>query len=96
MRTFLRKQFRFILDPLEKGDAPFTVNPLSRKVLIVMGFLFSALSSGSIIVFFLSDLSEPISLFPGVVFLIVGLLCLIVGCLGSDRAVAKVWGDRNT
>jgi hypothetical protein len=33
-------------------------------------------------------------LIPILVFFVIGFVCLIVGFLGSDRAVAKIWGSR--
>lgn len=37
------------------------------------------------------NFSEGGGIIPTVVFLGVGLVCEIVGLLGSDRAVAKIW-----
>lgn len=94
MSDFLRQVFSFILLPLEKGDEPIQVKSLNRKVLIAMGCLFVLLGSGSFIAFLVFELPDMTYIFPAVVFFIVGILCLIVGCLGNDRAVAKIWGSR--
>ena len=92
--SFLRSLFVFILDPLEKGDGDFKKNPLGRKILIVIGLLFFGLGSGVVFIYFKVGLQDIAYLIPSLVFLSVGVLCLIVGCLGNDRAVSKVWGNR--
>jgi hypothetical protein len=95
MNKRLRYFFSFILKPLEKGSEPIQVNPLNRKVLIVMGCLFFVLGAGSLTAFLMLEISDKTYLFPAAVFFIVAILCLIVGCLGNDRAVAKIWGSSN-
>ncbi|MGH1428781.1 MAG: hypothetical protein ACRBEE_12630 [Arenicella sp.] len=93
MKKTLRTLFGFILTPLERGEADFKKNPLGRKVLIIIGLLFSSLGGAVFTAIHLLKLHDLGYLIPGVVFTTVGVLCLIVGCLGNDRAVAKVWGN---
>ncbi len=92
MKETLRTLCSPILKPFESGDEPYVYKPLNRKILLVMSFLFLALSTA---VFLLAPEGSGMSyLFPGIVFGTVGLACLIVGALGNDRAVAKIWGNR--
>jgi len=95
MKNALKKVFGFILNPLEKGDEEFLHNKLGRKILLVMGFLFSALSAGIATTVLNLENTDPTYLFPSVIFGCAGLYCWVVGLLGSDRAVAKVWGSRS-
>ncbi len=94
MKTLLRSLFSFVLTPLEKGEEEFHHNPLGRKILIVIGVLFSGLGSGVIFIYFTLALEDIAYLIPSLVFLTVGVLCLVIGSLGNDRAVAKIWGNR--
>lgn len=57
-----------------------------------MGCLFSALAT---LVFWLALESEPGYLIPVTVFGCIGIVSLIVGLLGTDRAVARIWGSNN-
>jgi hypothetical protein len=92
MKIALRKLFWFILQKFEKGDEPYTYKPLNRTILIIVGLLFCALSI--ITVYVASDESGYSFLIPFSVFFSVGLVCLVVGFLGNDRAVSKIWGNR--
>ena len=92
MKTQLRKTFWFILGNFEKGDEPYKYKPLSRKILLILGFLFIVLSI--IIVYFLFEKQSYGYLLPAIVFFTVGFISVTVGLLGSDRAVAKIWGNR--
>ena len=56
-----------------------------------MGCLFTALAA---LVFSFIQWDNPGYLLPVVIFGGVGLLCLIIGLLGNDQAVAKIWGSR--
>ena len=92
MRDFFRKVFWFILAVFEKGDGPYSYKPLNRVILIVVGLLFIFLSS---IVLYTSDYVDGYGfLIPVVIFFTVGFVSTIVGLLGSERAVAKIWGTR--
>jgi len=92
MKNLFRKIFWFILRNFEKGDEPYSYKPLNRTILIVVGFLFIALSM--ITVFFSIDMEGYGFLIPVVVFFTVGFVSITVGFLGSDRAVSKIWGNR--
>lgn len=92
MRNLLRKIFSPILNVFEKGDEPYTAKALNRKILIVIGALFTFLVT--VVIYLSYDKGEPGYLIPVVVFASVAIVALVVGFLGSDRAVAKIWGNR--
>lgn len=90
MLTLLRTAFAFILNPLEAGNAPYAYKRSHRHVLIGVGVLALSLATGVILVGAGRDLA---SLFPGLVFGLGGLFALVIGLVGNDRAVAKLWGN---
>ena len=92
MKKLLIKFFSPILNIFEGGDEPYSAKPLNRKILIVIGVLFSGLCS--VVVYLSYDKGEPGYIIPVIVFSAVALVALVVGFLGSDRAVAKVWGNK--
>jgi len=79
-----------ILNIFESGNEPFTYKPSHRKILIVFGVLFSGLASA---VFWFSQGLDLGYFIPVVVFGGVGLLSLLIGFVGTDRAVAKLWSS---
>lgn len=90
MKTWLRKLFWFILRFFENGDEAYEYKPINRKILVVVGLLFSVLA---LITIYVSIGKNGYGfLIPVVVFLGVGTVSIIVGLLGSDRAVARIWG----
>jgi len=56
-----------------------------------MGCLFCGLAAA---VFFLAQGEDPGYFLPVLIFGGTGLLSLLIGLLGTDRAVAKIWGSR--
>lgn len=92
MKNVLRILFSSILNPFEQGSEAYTYKASHRKVLIVVGILFLLLSTVS----FVASLSVQQwgGLLPAFVFFAAGLVSGVVGALGSDRAVAKIWGNR--
>ena len=92
MKNILRKLFAFILNPFEKGDEPFSYKKSNRIILLVVGLLFAGL--GALVAFFSDHMNGYGFLIPVIIFGAVGLVSIIVGLLGSDRAVAKIWGNR--
>ncbi len=87
----MRKLFSPILKCFESGTDPFVYKPSHRMALIVMGFLFSGLA---MLVFMLAQGEQWGYFLPVLVFGGSGLLSLLVGFMGSDRAVAKIWGSK--
>ena len=92
MRNQLRHLFGFILHPFERGDEAFNHKPLNRRILIAVGILFGALCAVSITLGVVNG--QAGYLIPIVVFGGASLVSLVVGLLGSDRAVARIWGNK--
>ncbi|WP_016955485.1 hypothetical protein [Catenovulum agarivorans] len=91
MKNILRSIFSPVLNIFEKGDDNYVYKPLNRTILIVVGLLFAVLGSA---VTWLSPKEELGFLIPLVVFGGASFVCLIVGLLGNDKAVAKIWGGK--
>ena len=91
MKDFFIKLFGFVLNRFEKGDGPYAYKSSSRLILLVVGLLFGGLSGGSL--FFSMSKGDASAFLPIIVFFAVAAVCLIVGLLGSDRAVATLWGN---
>jgi hypothetical protein len=91
MKNFLIRLFWPILKIFEKGGDAAGYKPSHRTILIIVGSLFIFLSSLSGVMAL--SAGEPGALFPVVIFFCVGAVALIVGTLGSDAAVSKIWGS---
>ena len=91
MQDSLRKAFVFILRHFEKGNGPYDYKPLHRKILLVVGTLFAVLAVGTIYMS-PSRAGHGVAI-PVLVFGTVSGVCLVVGLLGNDRAVARIWGQ---
>lgn len=92
MKEVLRKLFSPLLNVFESDDGSFTYNKSHRKILLVVACLFLTLASVALsagVVF-----AQWGALLPTLIFICVGLTCLVVGALGTDRAVAKIWGNK--
>jgi hypothetical protein len=96
MKSLLRRIFKPLLTPLERGDgdsgSDYVYKPSHRIILIVISFMFLFLASLSL---FLAPSGEWDYMIPVVVFGGAGLFCLLVGSIGKDIAVARLWGSRN-
>ena len=92
MKSLLQRLFSPLLNPFEQGTEPYEYKPMSRRILIVISVLFSILTA---VTFFLSPADAGLAIaFPMIIFGGASFVCLIVGSLGSERAVAKIWGSR--
>ena len=91
MKSLLRKIFAFLLKYFESGTEEFAYKSSHRTILIAVGVLFSLLALGLLWLAQGQDLGYllPVAVFGGA-----GLISLIVGTLGTDRAVAKIWGSQ--
>ena len=92
MKPLLKKIFWPILRIFETAEAPANYKPSHRVILNIVGSLFVLLSLGSAAVALNSD--QLGALVPVVVFFCIGFVSLLVGALGSDNAVAKIWGNK--
>jgi len=92
MKQTLRKLCRPLLDIFEKGEGPYAYKPQNRTILIFLGVLFVILG---LAVMAVALGSAGVGVFlPVIIFGGAGVVCLIVGTLGSDRAVSRIWGGR--
>ena len=92
MKDKLIKLFWPLLANFEKGEGEYVYKPLNRKILIALGVLFLALTSG--IAWVVVSTQNWGALLPVIIFGVVGFVCIVVGSLGSDKAVAKIWGTK--
>lgn len=91
----MKKRLRTIIAPIlnifESGDESCNYKPFHRIILIVVVVLFLGLAG---LVFWLVRGMEPTYLLPVLVFSGIAFLSLVIGLLGSERAVSKVWNSR--
>ncbi len=88
----MKKLFSPILNYFESGDEPYAYKPSHRVILFVVGSLFLLLAIG--LVALGVGFSQLGAVFPFLIFFAVAVTCLVVSALGSDRAVAKIWGSK--
>ena len=92
MKQVLRKIFSPILNYFEKGEEPFHYKSINRKILIFISIVFLGLA---MLVLYLMPVDADFGyLLPVVVFSTIAIVGLVVGILGTDRAVSKIWGNR--
>jgi len=92
MKASLRALFAPILNVFESGDEPYVYKPSQRTILLVVSVLFSVLI---LAICGFSWNSEDFGfLIPVVIFSGVALVGFVVGLLGNERAVAKIWGNK--
>lgn len=92
MKNTLRKIFSPILNLFEQGDGPYVYKSMSRKILIAMGLMFAGIAT-VVILYIIHNKAYGYAL-PAIVFSTVALVSIIVGALGNERAVAKIWGNK--
>ncbi|MCH8529383.1 MAG: hypothetical protein LAT65_00900 [Saccharospirillum sp.] len=92
MKARLRQLFSPLLNYFEAGEGEYHYRKLNRSVLVGVGILLLVLAAGS----FASSLFIGImgAIIPIVIFLSGSIVCLVIGVLGNDRAVAKIWGNK--
>ncbi|WP_421850412.1 hypothetical protein [Marinomonas sp.] len=89
MKAVLRKLCSPVLRIFESGEGEFDYKSSHRTILIVLGLLCLVIASISLAMTLMTR--EPAGVIPIMVFLLTGLVCEIVGLLGTDRAVARIW-----
>lgn len=92
MKSQLRAIFSPLLNVFERGDEPYNYKPLNRTILLATSTLFTLLTG--VIIWLALRQSELSYLLPAVIFGSVALTGVLVGTLGNDRAVAKIWGNK--
>jgi len=93
MKPLLRKIFSFVLTPLENSKGQYEYKSSHRTILRIVGFLFLGVASAAL--YFSLQINELAGLLPVILFSGTGLLSLIVASVGSDKAVAKIWRNRD-
>jgi hypothetical protein len=89
MKDVMRKLCSPILEMFESGEGKYDYRKSHRTILLVLGALCFIIASVSL--FFTLKTGEFAGIIPIAVFFITGLVCEIVGLLGSDQAVARIW-----
>lgn len=89
MKETLRKLFRPILQRFESGEGEFVYKQSHRWILKVVGTLFFILSTVSLVSGVVTG--QFAAALPALVFFAVGFVCMVIGFLGNDKAVASIW-----
>ena len=92
MKKTLTKLFWPILRFFETEEESQYYKKSHRVILIIVGFLFVSLSLGSAVSAYSN--SSPGAFMPVVIFFSVGLVAIVVGSLGSNSSVSKIWGNK--
>jgi hypothetical protein len=90
MKERLIKVFWPVLAMFEKGEPAVSFRPSHRKILLAVGLLFLVLFSVSL--FFAFTSTQLGAVIPALVFGAVSAVSILVSSLGSDVAVARIWG----
>lgn len=91
MKETLRNIFWPILRQFETGEPIEKYKASHRTILVVVGALFLVLSTAS---GFASVYAGSMgALIPVMVFFAVGMVTLVVGALGTNEAVSRIWGQ---
>lgn len=93
MKAILTRLVSPILNALENAEGDYQYSPSHRKILAIMGILFLGITA--VTLYFSMKIEQMAGLLPVILFGSIGLLCLIVVWVGSDKAVAKLWRNRN-
>lgn len=93
MKSRLTQLFWLLLKPFE-DDRPATgYRALHRRITWVVGVLFLVIAFASL--YMALSVDQWAAFIPVVVFFGASLVSLVVGLLGSERAVAKLWGVKS-
>lgn len=92
MKNILKTVFAPILNIFEKNNDEFVHRSLNRKIVLFISSVFLILAFG--LPAFMPQLINMGYWFVMLVFGTLSLVGLIVGLLGSDKAVAKLLGSR--
>lgn len=90
MKNALQRLCRPVLAWFEKGEPAASYRPSHRMILLAVAALFLLLFAVSL--YLALSAGQLGALIPVVAFFVVSSVSLIVGTLGSDIAVARIWG----
>lgn len=90
MKSLLHRLFSPLLKPFEDGRPASGYRPIHRRIAWVVGLLFLVIAFTSL--YMALSVDQWAAFVPVVVFFGASLISLVVGLLGSDRAVTKLWG----
>ena len=92
MRNILTRLCWPILKFFEVGEKPSNYKKSHRVALNILGGLFVLLSLASAAAAYF--VGGAAALLPVIIFFCVGFVACVVGTLGSDVAVSKIWGTK--
>jgi len=92
MKSFFKTIFSPVLNIFEKNNDEFIYRSLNRKIVLFISVVFFLLAFA--LPAFMPQLFKMGYWFVMIVFGCLSLVGLIVGLLGSDKAVAKLLGSR--
>lgn len=92
MKSALTKLLWPILKRFETDIEPANYKKSHRSILIIVGSIFVVLSTISAGIVFSGG--QWGGLVPVVVFFSIGFVAVVVGALGSNGAVSKIWGTK--
>jgi len=92
MKNLLKNIFSPILNIFEKNNDEFVYRSLNRKIVLFISLVFLLLAFG--LPALMPKLIQMGYWFVMIVFGSMSIVGLIVGLLGSDKAVAKLLGSR--
>ena len=93
MKFFLKKIFSPLRSKLDSGEGEYSYQRFHRLILVLVGSLLSFLTAGILAVGISSD--GWFFLFPAIILGGVGATFIIIGCLCSDRVVARICSSKN-
>lgn len=88
IKNALRSLFSPLLNYFEAGDEPYSYKPSHRVILIVFGLMFCCLA---MLVLWFALGQDAMYMLPVIIFGCIGLVSLVVGTLGTERAVSRLW-----
>lgn len=91
MKDLFRRIFSPLLAIFESGEGEYKYERTHRIALVVLGLIFSGLGTAVLVLSVL--FAQAGALIAAVFFLGIGITSLVIGGIGSDRAVAKIWGN---
>ena len=92
MLSLLRKLFSPLLNIFERNNDAFVVRSKNRAIVLFVGLVFGLLAFA--LPLYMPQLVRMGYWFVMIVFGLISFVGLVVGLLGSDKAVAKLLGSR--